>query len=564
MASTALPRPLLSLLRAGVLLSLAATSLAAQPEYPFAGTDRKGWAQALSDSTGLVLIESPQFPRGLRVGMVDEAGQGLSGIWVEYEESPLGVVIWGVDPSGERQGILLWTGRFLPGVEIVTLKSRDPANLPAGLVSTDWQFHQLIPFPPQVEWLAGWEAVSAFLRERLGRRDGLVAVKLDDSSIAVDMDKPGAVEVLVTQLQQMHVPLTDSRADSPVFSAMGYDVGLLGRGVVLRFSLFEDEGLEIAVREEVGDPKGRVTLQQAALLTSLDAWFLEIRNLGGIEHFEGLEVLHLGENEISDVSLLASLASLRDLYLMDNEIVDVSPLAPLTGLERLDLQGNLIDDLSPLAGLTGLELLVLNRNPMDNLGPLAGLTGLERLLLRSNRITDINPLAGLTNLRVLSLFDNEIADVGPLAALTRLEWLELQSNQIQDIGPLAALTNLQILYLSVNSIVEVGALAGLGSLGELNLADNQLQDISPLAALTNLQIVYLSGNSIVEVGPLAGLTRLGKLDLSKNQIQDISSLVANTGLTQGDEVYLGGNPLSDRAINEQIPALEARGVRVRY
>ena len=68
MASTSLPRPLLSLLRAGALLAVAATSAAAQPEYPFAGTDGEGWAQAVSDSTGLVLIESPHFPRGLLGG----------------------------------------------------------------------------------------------------------------------------------------------------------------------------------------------------------------------------------------------------------------------------------------------------------------------------------------------------------------------------------------------------------------------------------------------------------------------------------------------------------------
>ena len=41
-------------------------------------------------------------------------------------------------------------------------------------------------------------------------------------------------------------------------------------------------------------------------------------------------------------------------------------------------------------------------------------------------------------------------------------------------------------------------------------------------------------------------------------------LLANTGLDEGDEVRLFGNPLSEEARTEQIPALEARGVTVTY
>jgi len=40
--------------------------------------------------------------------------------------------------------------------------------------------------------------------------------------------------------------------------------------------------------------------------------------------------------------------------------------------------------------------------------------------------------------------------------------------------------------------------------------------------------------------------------------------VDNTGLGEGDEVWLSRNPLSAQSINEYIPALRARGVDVRY
>jgi len=49
-----------------------------------------------------------------------------------------------------------------------------------------------------------------------------------------------------------------------------------------------------------------------------------------------------------------------------------------------------------------------------------------------------------------------------------------------------------------------------------------------------------------------------------NQIGDVKPLVDNTGLGDGDEVWLSENPLSEQSINEYIPALEARGVTVYY
>jgi len=50
--------------------------------------------------------------------------------------------------------------------------------------------------------------------------------------------------------------------------------------------------------------------------------------------------------------------------------------------------------------------------------------------------------------------------------------------------------------------------------------------------------------------------------LSDNNISDLSPLVANSGLAAGDTVNLVGNPLSQQAINSDIPALEGRGVTV--
>ncbi len=79
MASAALPRLLLLLLQAVFLLAVATTAAAAETEFRHAaGTDSTGRAQAVSDAAGRVMIESPEFPRGLWVDLVDEAGRAVA------------------------------------------------------------------------------------------------------------------------------------------------------------------------------------------------------------------------------------------------------------------------------------------------------------------------------------------------------------------------------------------------------------------------------------------------------------------------------------------------------
>ena len=60
------------------------------------------------------------------------------------------------------------------------------------------------------------------------------------------------------------------------------------------------------------------------------------------------------------------------------------------------------------------------------------------------------------------------------------------------------------------------------------------------------------------------LTNLTHLWLRENSISDISPLVANTGLGEGDKVYVTGNPLSYQSIHTHIPSLQSRGVRVEF
>ncbi len=284
-----------------------------------------------------------------------------------------------------------------------------------------------------------------------------------------------------------------------------------------------DPNLAAVIRETLGMAVGEVITQFTMLnVDSLNPSTSgrQITNLTGIEHATNID----------------------ELILADNQIRDITPLAGLTKLSTLFFGPSHISDISPLAGLTNLEHLRLRSAQIGNIAPLAGLTKLESLYIDENPISDITPLAGLTNLQHLRLSDAQISNITPLAGLTKLESLFIDENPISDITPLAGLTNLQ----------------------HLKLSDAQVSNITPLAGLTELVQLELRENQITDITPLAKLTNLTWLNLEHNLISDISPLVANTGLRNGNKVDVKGNPLSYLSIHTHIPALQSRGVTVKF
>ena len=194
----------------------------------------------------------------------------------------------------------------------------------------------------------------------------------------------------------------------------------------------------------------------------------------------------------------------------------------------------------------------------------ADMATLTRLDANEAGISDLTGLEHTTNLRDLHLWSNSVSDLSSLAGLTKLTGLYLGGSSASDLSPLVGLTNLESLFLDANGISNLSALAGLTKLTRLALSNNSVSDLSPLAGLTSLRWMRLAGNNISDLSPLAGLTSLRWMRLAGNNISDLSPLVTNTGLGDGDELEIQGNPLSHTSIKTHIPTLQGRGVTVKF
>ncbi len=377
---------------------------------------------------------------------------------------------------------------------------------------------------------------------------------------------------------------------------------------------FRDAALRAAVEEALGKaPGAAISADDMAELQALTAYSRGIRDLTGLESATNLRWLDLLENSISDLSPLSGLTGLESLKLEHNNVTELSPLSGLAQLEYLSLSRSNVTDLSPLRDLHALRTLsIYDADALADISPLSGLPNLRSLLLTGSWNVDISQLAGFENLSTLNLADNRIADLSPLRGLTGLTSLNLRGNRIADLSPLAGLDRLRSLVLAENPVADLSPLAGMTSLRTLDISMTRVADPSPLAGI-DLETLYVgwtplalddvvalpharqliglgaAGLGIEDIAALRDFHALEELDLADNSISDIAPLKDNAfrRLQLRDNAVstiaplvrreswercsssycyldLRGNPLDERALEEQIPTLESWGVKLRY
>ena len=159
-----------------------------------------------------------------------------------------------------------------------------------------------------------------------------------------------------------------------------------------------------------------------------------------------------------------------------------------------------------------------------------------------------------------------VAPGNPIAQTEMATLIHLKAPEvgISNLTGLEYATNLKSLSLWGNNISNISAVAGLTKLTLLRLESNNITNIEALSGLTQLTLLRLERNNIRDIKVLTGLVQLRLLRLDHNNITDLSSLLANIGLGNGNTVDVRGNPLSYPSIHTHIPALQSRGVTVKF
>lgn len=191
---------------------------------------------------------------------------------------------------------------------------------------------------------------------------------------------------------------------------------------------FVDEAFEAKVRKALNKPEGDITIEEAAVVKSLDLSNEhfdkkdgDIKNISDIKYFTALEELNISFNGISDLTPLAEIKTLRTLVFNGIKARDLSPLKDLKNMVCLVFCWNAggsdigFENLDALSNMKNLENIDAKNAGIKDISVLSNLTKLWDIQLCDNQITDITPLANLQNLRIVLLGNNPVTDFSPLS-----------------------------------------------------------------------------------------------------------------------------------------------------
>ena len=154
-------------------------------------------------------------------------------------------------------------------------------------------------------------------------------------------------------------------------------------------NLIADPVVEAAIRESLdingNNPTGELTKADLGKVAFLGLAFKKLTEVPkGLEKLTQLTVLHLHNNQLTDVKGLGNLTQLKGLSLIGNQLTDVKGLEKLTQLESLLLQFNQLTDVKGLEKLNKLIILSLGGNQLTDVKGLEKLTQLKELILLKN------------------------------------------------------------------------------------------------------------------------------------------------------------------------------------
>ncbi|WP_099355418.1 leucine-rich repeat domain-containing protein [Fredinandcohnia onubensis] len=354
---------------------------------------------------------------------------------------------------------------------------------------------------------------------------------------------------------------------------------------------FKDENLKTAIADALKIYHRDVYVDDMERLTSLEASYLEIKDLTGLEYATNLVDLSLSGNEIKGIAPIKNLKNLSYLDLEANQITSIINLSNLENLDSIFLANNELEDIKALLELPNLTHASVYGNPgldftkgsedmavvkelFEN-GVYVEWSDLEHELL----VTDVtestvdfefNFIEVVDNIKKYIIYVNgeEVTETHvskPFYKLTGLDPLsdiDIMVEGVDEDGfvwgsvytyvtttPIPSGEPVQFvdsaleeavretLHIKSRAIVE----SDMSILPSLDAMNRGITDLTGLEYATNLEELHLDSNAITNIEPLKGLTNLAYLSLYENKVKDISAL-ENLNI---EFLNLGSNEITD-------------------
>lgn len=313
--------------------------------------------------------------------------------------------------------------------------------------------------------------------------------------------------------------------------------------------------------------------------------------LKNLAFYTQLEKLNVGENNISSLDSLPTLAHLNALDISQNQIEDYKALSRLPLLEELNISNNPsrkkayrsfpvlahlqtlnlsqthFTDWSFLGKQPQLKKITFTHSTIKNYFPV--MPHLEEIYLQSSQLyysDGLDSLAGSKNIKIIDLTACSVNGLDLLdynnrrPLFKKLETLLLASNNLStgDLKNIAKYTHLQTLDISTNNLRDIQYLTKMKSLTSLHIGYNKLKDIKPLASLKKLKHLDISSTNTEDLSELYSLVQLESLDVRNNFIENIKGIEKLKSLSS---LILNQTEIEDISMLPQLKNLEKLYIR---
>ncbi|GER25132.1 leucine-rich repeat family protein [Striga asiatica] len=285
---------------------------------------------------------------------------------------------------------------------------------------------------------------------------------MDSSSVPANHDPSTEIDVESTVLDLTGYQLRDlgSVELPPILTELDLTANRL-TALDPRISQFSDLK-KLSLRQNLLNDEGVLPLSTWRSISGLQELVLrdnQLKKIPDVNIFKMLLVFDVSFNEISSLNGLSKVANtLKELYVSKNEVAKIEEIEHFQDLQILELGSNNLRVMENMQNLSSLQELWLGRNRIRAIN-LCGLKGIKKLSLQSNRLTSMAGLEECVALEELYLSHNGIAKMEGLSTLVNLRVLDVASNKLTEVNDIENLTKLEDLWLNDNQITSLDNIA---------------------------------------------------------------------------------------------------------
>ena len=319
---------------------------------------------------------------------------------------------------------------------------------------------------------------------------------------------------------------------------------------------FDDKKIEQMVRNALSKPTGVIRVKELESVTELSNDGVDgyVKTLSDLDMMPNLESLYLdGENMMLSVSQISGRTKLVNLSLAGCglESSEINALGGLTSLEMLDLSDNNLTSISVLSNITTLKFVYLSQNSIDDISALSASKSIVCIDASHNRISAVPDLDSEAELETLILGSNYISDISTVHRFTTLTYLDISKNLVKSAKNLSALTKLETLDISGNDVANFDFLSSLKNLTSLNVEDTLFVSAKPVSGL-KLVNFSASNTGLTSLDSLSNCSELASLEIANTNVSDLSPI---KGAQKLDYLDISGCNIKDVSLLSELKGL---------